>query len=51
MLHDLDYEIDIDIAYLALDRDCVQNSREFACWEFNIYDRSYDLYYFTFSQW
>ena len=51
MLHDLNNEIDIHTAGFALDRDCVQNRRQFSCREFNIYYRSDDLYYFTFSQW
>ena len=51
MLHDFNHEVDIYTAGLALDCDCVQDLREFPRRKFNIYDRSDDLYYFTFSQW
>ena len=36
---------------LALDGDCVENGRQLACRKLNIYDRSDDLYDFTFCQW
>ena len=52
VLHDFDDEIDLDtIADRAFDRDGVQDCRQLACREFNIYDRSDDLYDFTFCQW
>ncbi len=52
VLHDFDDEVDLDVvADRALDRDGVQDRRQFACREFNIYDRSDDLYDFTFCQW
>ncbi len=52
MLHDLDDEVDLDVlAYRPLDGDGVEDGRQFAGREFNIYDRSDDLYNLTFCQW
>ena len=51
MLHDLDREIDLLVGGLARDLDGVQNLRQFARRKLNIYDRSDDLYDFTFCQW
>ena len=50
MLHDLDDEVDVN-ARLALDGDGIEDCRQLARREFNIYDRSDDLYDFTFCQW
>ena len=51
VLHDLDREVDVMVGRLAPDLDGVQNLRQFARRKFNIYDRSNDLYDFTFCQW
>ena len=52
VLHDLDHEVDFYFTSFALDGDCIENLRQFARREFDIYDRSDDLYDFTFCcQW
>ena len=52
MLHDLDDEVDLDVlADRSLDGDGVEDGRQLARREFNIYDRSDDLYNLTFCQW
>ena len=50
VLHDLDREIDVNIPRLALDGNGIQNCGKLARREFNIYDRSDDLYDFAFCQ-
>ena len=50
MMHDFDHEVNL-YARLALDGDGVENCRQFSCRELDIYDRSDDLYDFTFCQW
>ena len=51
VLHDFDNEVDVHFTSFALDGNCIQDFRQFACGKFNIYDRSNDLYDFTFCQW
>ena len=51
VLHDFNHEVDVHFTGFALDGDCIQYFRQFASREFNIYDRSDNLYDFTFCQW
>ena len=50
MLHDFDDEVDVEVFHLTLDRNGIEDGRQLSRWKFDIYDRSDDLYHFTFSQ-